>query len=173
MNDIFEEKIKYNDILYDLNLNTLFNAIRDKKKEFVKKILLEDPSLMKNINIDGWGAIHYCAAYGNKDIMKMLIEEFNSNINETTDDYNTPSIIAATKFNISCLIELMKHNADISLTNRSDLNVMDLLAECSHELKVIINNNIDDTMHLEFVNDNFKLVGDNTEYNIKNILFKI
>ena len=157
-------------IINDLSLNTLFYAIRANAKEFVKQMLQQNPSLMQCVDVDGWGAIHCCAADGKQDIMKILIEEFNANVDQRTEYFYTPALLAAKNYNVDCLIELMKHNADVTLTNRGGLSVMDFLVECSHELGDIINHSTDDTLHLEQQNDHLKLVGHHTEYNINDVL---
>jgi ankyrin repeat protein len=148
-------------------LKALFEAIKHKDKELVKGQLQEDESLVKSTDKDGWGPIHVCAAEGNQEIMKILVEDFKANVNQRTEYSYTPAQLAAKNHNIGCLIELMKHNADVTLTNRSGVSVMDFLAEGSHELGDIINHNFDSTLHLEQKDDHLKIVGHFIEYGIE------
>lgn len=157
-------------IMNDLSLDTLFYAIKANQKKNVKEMLQQNPGLMHCVDVDGWGPIHVCAAKGKQGVMKMLIEEFNADVNQRTEYFYTPAQLAAKNINLHSLIELMKHNADVTLTNRGGLSVMDFLIECSYELRDIISYNKDDSLHLEQQNDHLKLVGLHTEYDINDIL---
>lgn len=151
-------------------LDELFQAIRDKKLDTVKIILSKDKSLINETDIDGWSPIHICAADGNKQIMTMLIEEFNADVNQRTEYRYTPLHLAAKYGNVECLFELMKHNADSSLTNRGSSDVLDFLVQVEPKLQSIIEYTFKGSCHLELKEDHLKIVGDSTEYDIHNIL---
>jgi len=110
-------------------LKALFEAIKHKDKELIKGQLQEDENLVNSTDNDGWGPIHVCAAEGNQEIIKILLEDFKANVNQRTEYSYTPAQLAAKNHNIGCLIELMKNNADVTLTNRCGVSVMDYLVE--------------------------------------------
>lgn len=151
-------------------LKTLFEAIKHKNIESIRKQLSEEDSLMESTDRDGWGPIHVCAAEGDQEIMKILIEDFHANVNQQTEYFYTPAQLAAKNYNLGCLVELMKHNADVTLTNRGGFSVINFLVEGSHELGDIISHSTDDILHLEQQDNHLKLVGHHTEYNISDVL---
>ena len=53
-------------------LDQLIRAIIETRAKDVENLLLQDKRLINSINGDGWTPIHICAAYGNKNIMKII-----------------------------------------------------------------------------------------------------
>jgi ankyrin repeat protein len=129
-------------------LKTVFRAIMDKDTDSITKELKNTPDLMLEVNVDEWGLVHYCAAYGNQDIMRFLICEFNANVNQLTAYRYTPSHLATQRCNYGCLHELMNHRANITLTDRGGQTAVDYLVERS-DLKDILVQNDDNTVDIQ------------------------
>ena len=70
-------------------LENLFQVILNKDAKKTQEILQENPSLIYAPNIDDWSAIHICAAYGTKEILKISLQ-FNANMNQRTAYNYTP-----------------------------------------------------------------------------------
>jgi hypothetical protein len=113
----------------DLSLETLFQAIESGNEKFVTAMLQRDPGLIENVDVDEWGPIHACARVGNNKILKILVETFKADVNQKTAYGKTPMHIAAENGKIETLLELKKLGADISIENRGDENVIDILRD--------------------------------------------
>lgn len=116
-------------IINDLSLETLFQAIESGNEKFVTAMLQRDPGLIENVDVDEWGPIHACARVGNNKILKILVETFKADVNQKTAYGKTPMHIAAENGKIETLLELKKLGADISIENRGDENVIDILRD--------------------------------------------
>ena len=153
------------------NLEKLFDLITEKDLVFVESMLNKDPSLILMANIDDWGAIHVCAAKGNKDIMKLLIENFHADPNQRTAFNYTPLHLAARFHNFECLFELLKHRADSTLRSNLSIDVLGYLAETKPEIRDVIKYGFNDDYRLELKDENLIIKEGDKEYNINSILF--
>lgn len=127
---IISFQLTLNNVICDVSFDVVLCLLHGKcvgDVQCVKQILQEYPNLMEVVDDDGVGVIHYCAMFGNKHMMKMLIEEFNANVDQQTCDLFTPILLAAKNDNIDCLIELRNHNANVNLTTKSGTSLLDYL----------------------------------------------
>ncbi|AVP88195.1 hypothetical protein phytr_12710 [Candidatus Phycorickettsia trachydisci] len=85
-----------------------------------------------------------------------MIEDFSANVDQNTIGFYTPAQLAPENGNIPCLIELIKHNADLSLSNLCGKDVMYFLSESNSELKDIINH---PEAHLEVKDGHLQVIG--------------
>lgn len=115
-------------------LESLFKQIKAGEATEVKEILTHDLYLINEVDIDGWGPIHICASNGQNVILKMLVEEFQANVNQRTEYANTPIHVAAKCSKINTILELKKLGADLTLENRGHENVLDCLQR--HHIKI-------------------------------------
>lgn len=124
---IISFQLTLNDVICDVSFDVVFCLLHGGDVQCVKQILQEYPNLMEVVDDDGVGVTHYCAMFGNKHMMKMLVEEFNANVDQQTHDLFTPILLAAKNDNIDCLIELRNHNANVNLTTKSGISLLDYL----------------------------------------------
>ena len=122
---------------------------------------------IEKVNIDGWGLIHKCAAYGTQSILKMLID-FGTDINSRSDGVILLHYQLQRKNNLPCLKELIKAGADMSVTNNMNQNVASFLAH--NNIKYI--DVLDEHNSLDFYWNNTEIVLDIAEDNFK-LKFKI
>lgn len=130
------------------SLDEFFSKVIRDDIEEVQKALTEYPPLLTKLNVDGWSIIHYCAAYGTPQMMEVLVES-GADINACTDGMYTPSMLAARQNNLACLKKLCALNADMSLTNRSNREVVDFLADHNKQLEDMLSKVEDTTLQLD------------------------
>jgi ankyrin repeat protein len=152
-------------IIEDFALGALFESIKNKDLNFVSNILTHKPELIQRVNVDGWGPIHFCAAYGNKEILKILVDTFHADVNQRTEYFYTPVHLAAKYNNIECIVGLMQHNADTTLSNNDSSDVFDFMLQARPELESVLK--CQDSFHLEVTGDQLKIVGDAPGYDFQ------
>jgi ankyrin repeat protein len=140
---------------YFNNLKLLNSAVREHDIRTARKLLTEEPRLIDSIDYDEWNIIHHCSRIGTPEILKMLVEEFNADIDSKTAYRYTPAIIAASYKNLPCLIELIKLGADFELEDRSGRKPVDYFIEENNDLKVL-EKYLDD-INLYLIYENYKL----------------
>lgn len=147
-------------------LEQVFNTIKSHNLTETKKLLEENPEIVFEVNNDDWGVIHYCAAYGTPDVLRMLVNKFDANIDQFTRGYYTPALLAAKKSNLKCLSELIKLGADTSVTNTSNQGIISFLASNDPVLETLLGENSadlfsDDEGHV------INIIGANFTYKIE------
>jgi ankyrin repeat protein len=115
----------------------LFSKIRSNNIEDVEEMLAKDVMLLDALNVDEWSAIHCCAAYGTPEMLEILVK-YGANINAYTSGFYTPSMLAARQNNIICLEKLYNLGADMSVTNSSNCDVIDFLADHDEVLATML-----------------------------------
>jgi len=76
------------------------------------------------VNKPGWTALHYAAAIGNCDIIKLLLDK-SAYIDAESPNKTTPIMMAARSGQIAAVGLLIEEGADISLKNEQGLSAAD------------------------------------------------
>lgn len=111
------------------DLKLLFKLISNRKNEEALKILSGKPSMLSEIDIDGWNVLHHCCLCGNIELVRELIKKFNCNINCKTNYGYTPILIASYYQNINFISELIDLGADATIEDRGGRLFSDVLSE--------------------------------------------
>ena len=92
----------------------------------------------------GFSALHYAAEYGDKEIIEYLLKQ-NISINIINSDEKTPLISACSaKNNLSNVITLLEHGADVNLTSYHGSSALHYAAKCAgrQEIECLLIHNI-------------------------------
>ncbi len=147
-------------------LEEIFVKIKSHNLVETRSFLEANSSLVHEVNNDDWGIIHCCAAYGTPTILRMLVNEFNADINQFAEGHYTPALLAAKKNNLACLNELITLGADTSITNTSNQGIISFLTSHDSTLDALIGENNADLSSDE--EDNvINVVGENFTYKIE------
>lgn len=95
--------------------------------EAVKALLDRDAEVNKH----GWAPLHYAAAVGNCDIMKLLLEK-SAYIDAESPNKTTPIMMAARSGQTDAVKLLIEEGADLSLRNDQGLSALDFAKKGEH-----------------------------------------
>lgn len=84
------------------------------------------------VNQDGWTALHYAAAIGDNDIVKMLVDK-SAEVDAPSPNKTTPVMMAARGGHIYTVKALLDAGADASLQNDSGMTAIDLARQGGHK----------------------------------------
>jgi ankyrin repeat protein len=85
------------------------------------------------VNNQGWTALHYAAAVGNDDIVRMLLDE-SAYIDAESPNGTTPLMMATGKGRVSTVKLLLDEGADPSLKNNAGMTALDFAQEARQTL---------------------------------------
>jgi ankyrin repeat protein len=85
------------------------------------------------VNNPGWTALHYAAAVGNDDIVRMLLEE-SAYIDAESPNSTTPLMMAAGSGRLSTVKLLLDEGADATLKNNIGMTALDFAQQASQTL---------------------------------------
>jgi len=145
-------------------MEILHQAIWKGNEELVRKMLKENKNLIYHINDDEWQSIHIAVSRGQFEIMKILIEEFNADVNAKTDYSYTPLLLAAETGSIEFIVELMKHNADTTLTDAMGRGIDYYLSQSHPDYKHITQSSDENTLFLDKNDNKLKVICYYIEY---------
>lgn len=134
-----EDSLKVFDVLInaqDVNLNlrsrngdtALMIAAYKGNKAAVEKLLAK----RAEVNQQGWTALHYGAAVGNNDIVRMLLDK-SAYIDAESPNGTTPIMMAARGGHILTVKLLLDEGADASLKNELGMNAIDFAMKYNHK----------------------------------------
>jgi ankyrin repeat protein len=83
------------------------------------------------VNKHGWTALHYAAANGDGDIIRLLLEK-SAYIDAESPNKTTPVMMAARAGHLDVVKQLMEAGADISLKNDQGLTAADFAIKNEH-----------------------------------------
>ena len=118
-------------------LAKLFKAVEDNDLKTASELVTSKGHLLSEGDRDEYSAIHVCAARGKADMMNLLLE-LKADVNSRTRGCYTPSILAASAGNLSCLRVLVEHGADTTLATLWNSDVVDALARNYPRLRDIL-----------------------------------
>lgn len=87
----------------------------------IQGILTKFPDLVHHKDWADFLPIHHCAKNGKHKIMKMLIDEFGSNIDDIADSMS-PLLIAACYGKLDCIALLMNRGANLIIKDHNGYN---------------------------------------------------
>jgi ankyrin repeat protein len=151
----------------------LVDALKEDSQELVKDLLHKDQDLLHTEDVDGWQILHHCAVYGSPSMMKMLIEEFKADVNQRTAYGNTPAMLGIEWGKMGCLVELMRHGADMEADNRGGETIIDCMVHHIAGTGPVITNCVDYPNNVTLVlegDDDIVLKGENTHYVLTKML---
>ena len=102
-----------------------------------------DVNLTTTSLTDGFSALHYAAEHGDKEIIECLLNHISINI--TNSDEKTPLMSAcSTKNNLSNIVTLIEHGADVNLTSCQGSSALHYAAKYSDRkaIECLLNHNI-------------------------------
>ncbi|MDR1310475.1 MAG: ankyrin repeat domain-containing protein [Burkholderiaceae bacterium] len=76
------------------------------------------------VNQPGWTALHYAAATGNEEIMRILLDK-KAQVDATAPNGTTPLMMAARSGHIRAVKLLLDHGADVRLKNEWHMSAID------------------------------------------------
>lgn len=134
-----EDSMKVFDVLVnakDINLNlrsrngdsALMIASYKSNKRAVEKLLAN----RAEVNQQGWTALHYGAASGNNDIVRMLLDR-SAYIDAESPNGTTPIMMAARGGHILTVKLLLDEGADASLKNELGMSAIDFALKYNHK----------------------------------------
>lgn len=85
-----------------------------------------------NVNQDGWTALHYAAAIGDNDIVKMLLAK-SAVLDAPSPNKTTPVMMAARGGHIYTVKALLDAGADASLKNDVGMTAVDFAQQGGHK----------------------------------------
>ncbi len=88
-------------------------------------------SLEAEVNRPGWTALHYAAAVGANDIVKLLLDA-SAYIDAESPNMTTPLMMAARGGHILTVKLLIDEGADLTLKNDQGLSALDLAKKFNH-----------------------------------------
>jgi len=83
------------------------------------------------VNKHGWAPLHYAAAVGNCDIMKLLIEK-SAYVDAESPNKTTPIMMAARAGQTDAVKLLIEEGADLSLKNDQGMSALDFARKNEH-----------------------------------------
>lgn len=83
------------------------------------------------VNQPGWTALHYAAAVGHADIVRLLLEH-HAYIDAASPNRTTPLMMAARDGHAACVTLLLDEGADATLRNEAGLTALDFAREHQH-----------------------------------------
>jgi ankyrin repeat protein len=107
--------------------NALMIAAYTNNMEAVQALLEHDAEVNKH----GWTPLHYAAAVGNVDIMKLLLDK-SAYIDAESPNKTTPIMMAARAGQTDAVKLLIEEGADLSLTNEQGLSALDFAKKGEH-----------------------------------------
>lgn len=142
----------------NFTFDDLISAIKKRKLDRTKEICEANPGLIDEANIDEWGPIHFCAAYGDGETLAYLIQKGANKEQKTREDW-TPFLLAAWQGNDECLRQLLKAGANFKAETLFGHNLLSILCEKDEELQKIVYYGLDPEIHFEKQGDNLFLKG--------------
>ena len=110
------------------NIKLLKNAYYKNDVDTVKQIIKTNTNLLYS-NLFGEDSIlHQCGYSGKEPMLKMLLEEFNPDVNRSNWYWQTPASYAAKNNHFGCILLLLKHGANFKEDRHFLDNLDDLLA---------------------------------------------
>lgn len=97
-------------------------AVENGSAPAVRRMLAEDPELIREPNTRGWFPLHRCARDSNAELTELLLKA-NADVNCLTKGGWTPLLLAAEKKRESVLKCLIKYNADTTITPKKPSKV--------------------------------------------------
>lgn len=96
-------------------------------KPAVEALLAKDAT----VNQDGWTALHYAAAIGDNDIVKLLLDK-SAALDAPSPNKTTPIMMAARGGHIYTVKALLDAGADASLKNDAGMTAIDFAQQGRH-----------------------------------------
>lgn len=110
--------------------NALMIACYKGNEEAVSKLLKKGAA----VNKDGWTPLHYAAANGNNEIVKMLLMR-DAFVNAASPNGTTPIMMAADSGHIYTVKLLYENGADLTIKNQRGLSAIDF-ANAHHNTQI-------------------------------------
>jgi ankyrin repeat protein len=108
--------------------NPLMVAAYKENKPAVEALLAKGAE----VNHPGWTALHYGAAVGNNDIVRILLEK-SAYIDAESPNKTTPIMMAARGGHINTVKLLLDQGADATLKNERGMNAIDFAKNHNHK----------------------------------------
>ena len=100
--------------------NAMMMAALNGDLEFVKQLIAKDAE----VNKKGWAPLHYAAANGHDDIVKLLLDH-SAYVDAGSPNGTTPLMMAARGGHVSTVKLLLDNGADLTVKNQIGLTALD------------------------------------------------
>ena len=100
--------------------NAMMMAALNGDLEFVKQLIAKDAE----VNKKGWAPLHYAAANGHDDIVKLLLDH-SAYVDAGSPNGTTPLVMAARGGHVSTVKLLLDNGADLTVKNQIGLTALD------------------------------------------------
>jgi ankyrin repeat protein len=100
--------------------NAMMMAALNGDLEFVKQLIAKDAE----VNKKGWAPLHYAAANGHDDIVKLLLDK-SAYVDAGSPNGTTPLMMAARGGHVSTVKLLLDNGADLTVKNQIGLTALD------------------------------------------------
>ncbi|MFM0692658.1 hypothetical protein C8K18_105282 [Paraburkholderia sp. GV068] len=100
--------------------NAMMMAALNGDLEFVKQLIAKDAE----VNKKGWAPLHYAAANGHDDIVKLLLDH-SAYVDAGSPNGTTPLMMAARGGHVSTVKLLLDNGADLTVKNQVGLTALD------------------------------------------------
>ena len=100
--------------------NAMMMAALNGDLEFVKQLIAKDAE----VNKKGWAPLHYAAANGHDDIVKLLLDH-SAYVDAGSPNGTTPLMMAARGGHLSTLKLLLDNGADLTVKNQIGMTALD------------------------------------------------
>ena len=100
--------------------NAMMMAALNGDIEFVKQLIAKDAE----VNKKGWAPLHYAAANGHDDVVKLLLDH-SAYVDAGSPNGTTPLMMAARGGHVSTVKLLLDNGADLTVKNQIGLSALD------------------------------------------------
>ncbi|CAI5684917.1 unnamed protein product [Oreochromis niloticus] len=122
--------------VYKREVSPLQSIIMSGDAEALMELVRRRLSSLMEPNDEGWIALHEAAYYGQLQCIRILVRAAPDSVNRDTLKHGTALMLASQRGNVSSVEFLLKHGADLNITNKAQETP--LFAACENPNKAIV-----------------------------------